>query len=124
MTATVDMWCIVHDGNLLMVLANHFIRFRAWSKCELRVYVVASEKDNTINLRKEVKRFVYDLRINAQVEVVELNQADISAYTSQQTTNFKHEEEILKDMNLRTVDTKCDFQVILDKHPDESRIYI
>ena len=83
---------------------------------------MVSEKDNTINLRKEVKRFVYDLRINAQVEVVELDQPDISAYTSQRTTNFKHEEEILEDMNLRTVDTKCEFQVVLDKHPDESII--
>lgn len=72
MTGTVDMWCIVHDGGLLMLLAHLLIRARAWSKCELRVFVVASEKDNTINLKKEVIRFVYDLRINAQVEVVEL----------------------------------------------------
>ena len=34
------------------------------------------------NLRKEVKRFVYDLRINAQVEVVELDQAAIATYVS------------------------------------------
>ena len=53
-----------------------------------------------------------------------MDQADISAYISQRTTNFKHEEEILEDMNHRTVDTKREFQVILDKHPDESRIYI
>ena len=109
MTETVDMWCIIHDGNLLVLLANLLVRSRAWSKCELRIYVVASEKDNTINLRKEVKRFAYDLRINAQVEVVELNQADIFAYTSQRTMDFKHEEEILEHMNLRTLDTKREF---------------
>jgi len=58
MTETVDMWCIVHDGSLLVLLANLLVRSRAWSKCELRVYFVASKKDNTINLRKEVKGFV------------------------------------------------------------------
>ena len=36
-----------------------------------------------------------------------------------------HDEEILEDMNLRTGDMKQnEFQVILDKHPDKSRIYI
>ena len=71
-----------------MLLANLLIRSRAWSKCELRVYIVASEKDNTINLQKEVKLLVYDLRINAQVEIVELDQAAIAAYVSQRTLDL------------------------------------
>ena len=40
-TNLVGLWCIVHDGSLLMLLANFLIQSRAWSKCELRVYVVA-----------------------------------------------------------------------------------
>ena len=40
------------------------------------------------------------------MEVVELDQANISAYTTQRKTNFKHNEEMLQDMNLRNVDMK------------------
>ena len=46
-----------------MLLANLLIRSRAWSKCELRVYVVA----------------------RAQVDVIELEQAAIAAYVFQRT---------------------------------------
>ena len=66
-TNLVGLWCIVHDGNLLMLLVNLLIQSRARNKCQLRIYVVA--------------------RINAHVEVVESYQVAITTYVSQRTVD-------------------------------------
>lgn len=72
MTGSVDVWCVVHDGGLLLLVSYLLLRNRVWRKCELHVFVVASDSDDTVNLKKNMDKFMYDLRINATVDVVAL----------------------------------------------------
>lgn len=112
---TVDVWWIVHDGGLLMLLpfllkqhkvavANvnletiHFDRvvsvcplfhsgiscirncvplinslfLQVWKKCKMRIFTVAQMDDNSIQMKKDLQMFLYHLRLNAEVEVVEM----------------------------------------------------
>lgn len=72
LTGTVDLWFIVNDGGILLLTAYLLLRNRVWCKCRLRVFVVTSEPDADGMLQHAMSRFVYDLRISADVEIVEM----------------------------------------------------
>ena len=63
---------IVHDGGLLMLLPFLLKQHRTWKSCKLRIFTVAQMEDNSIQMKKDLKSFLYALRIDAEVEVVEM----------------------------------------------------
>lgn len=68
----IDVWWIVHDGGLLMLLPFLLKQHRTWKNCKMRIFTVAQMEDNSIQMKKDLKKFLYDLRIEAEVEVVEM----------------------------------------------------
>ena len=72
MVGTIDIWWIVHDGGLLMLLPFLLRQHKTWMKCKLRIFTVAQMEDNSIQMKKDLETFLYHLRIDAQVQVVEL----------------------------------------------------
>ncbi len=68
----IDIWWIVHDGGLLMLLPFLLKQHRTWKNCKLRIFTVAQMEDNSIQMKKDLKMFLYHLRIAAEVEVVEM----------------------------------------------------
>lgn len=45
---------------------------KVWKNCVLRIFTVAQMEDNSIQMKKDLETFLYHLRIEAQVQVVEL----------------------------------------------------
>lgn len=43
-----------------------------WRKCAMRIFTVAQMEDNSIQMKKDLATFLYHLRIEADVEVVEM----------------------------------------------------
>lgn len=72
MIGTIDVWWIVHDGGLLMLLPFLLRQHRTWKNCKIRIFTVAQMEDNSIQMKKDLKKFLYHLRIDAEVEVVEM----------------------------------------------------
>lgn len=97
----IDVWWIVHDGGMLMLLpfllrqhkvcvtcmflsytaaapiyhcanANAVCSSQVWRKCAMRIFTVAQMEDNSIQMKKDLATFLYHLRIDAYVEVVEM----------------------------------------------------
>lgn len=54
-----------------------------WRKCKMRIFTVAQMDDNSIQMKKDLMIFLYHLRIDAEVEVVEMVRD--SSGTSSQT---------------------------------------
>uniref|UniRef100_A0A8D3DV32 Solute carrier family 12 member 5b n=1 Tax=Scophthalmus maximus TaxID=52904 RepID=A0A8D3DV32_SCOMX len=75
----IDVWWIVHDGGMLMLLPFLLRQHKVWRKCKMRIFTVAQLDDNSIQMKKDLITFLYHLRIDAVVEVVELHDSDISA---------------------------------------------
>ncbi|KAJ8367503.1 hypothetical protein AAFF_G00317060 [Aldrovandia affinis] len=75
----IDVWWIVHDGGMLMLLPFLLRQHKVWRKCKMRIFTVAQMDDNSIQMKKDLTTFLYHLRINAEVEVVEMQDSDISA---------------------------------------------
>jgi potassium/chloride transporter 4/5/6 len=69
---------IVHDGGLLMLLPFLLKQHRTWKGCKMRIFTVAQMEDNSIQMKKDLKSFLYALRIDAEVEVVEMVRIDFS----------------------------------------------
>ena len=100
--ATIDVWWIVHDGGLLMLLPHLLRQHRVWKHCRIRILTVAQVTDNFVQMREDLKQFLYQLRIDADIEVVELNDGDISAYTYERTLMMEQRTKLLKDIERRS----------------------
>uniref|UniRef100_A0AAR2KBV7 Solute carrier family 12 member 5a n=1 Tax=Pygocentrus nattereri TaxID=42514 RepID=A0AAR2KBV7_PYGNA len=110
----IDVWWIVHDGGMLMLLPFLLRQHKVWRKCKMRIFTVAQMDDNSIQMKKDLTTFLYHLRIDAQVEVVEMV-SDISAYTYEKTLMMEQRSQILKQINLTKTEREREEQLIHDK---------
>ncbi|GFY45605.1 solute carrier family 12 member 6 [Trichonephila inaurata madagascariensis] len=117
-SGNIDVWWIVHDGGLLMLLPFLLKQHKTWKNCKLRIFTVAQLEDNSIQMKKDLAKFLYHLRIEADVEVVEMMDSDISAYTYERTLLMEQRNEILKQLKLSCHGTSSfsDVQNIVDHH--------
>ncbi|XP_055892883.1 solute carrier family 12 member 4-like isoform X2 [Biomphalaria glabrata] len=92
---TIDVWWIVHDGGLLMLLPFLLCQDRTWKNCKLRIFTVAQTEDNSIQMKKDLQTYLYQLRITADVDVVEMSNSDISAYTYERTLIMEQRTDML-----------------------------
>ncbi|XP_073999201.1 solute carrier family 12 member kcc isoform X3 [Rhodnius prolixus] len=118
MTGNIDIWWIVHDGGLLMLLPFLLKQHRTWKNCKLRIFTVAQMEDNSIQMKKDLKTFLYHLRIEAEVEVVEMTDNDISAYTYERTLMMEQRNQMLKELRLNKKESMGMVQAIVDQHHD------
>ncbi|XP_055387834.1 solute carrier family 12 member 7, partial [Condylostylus longicornis] len=135
----IDIWWIVHDGGMLMLLPFLLKQHRTWKNCKLRIFTVAQMEDNSIQMKKDLKTFLYHLRIEAEVEVVEMMNSDISAYTYERTLMMEQRHQMLRELrlnkkeSLKVAQTLVDFnettgedklplvQTIVDHHHETTR---
>lgn len=120
-SGNIDIWWIVHDGGLLMLLPFLLKQHRTWKNCKLRIFTVAQMEDNSIQMKKDLKTFLYHLRIEADVEVVEMMNSDISAYTYERTLMMEQRNQMLRELRLNKKDNFKVVQAIVDHHHDTTR---
>ncbi|KAM9322822.1 solute carrier family 12 member 7-like isoform 2-T2 [Pholidichthys leucotaenia] len=112
----IDVWWIVHDGGLLMLLPFLLSQHKVWRKCKMRIFTVAQMDDNSIQLKKDLQRFIYNLRLDAMVEVVEMHDSDISAFTYEKTLVMEQRSQMLKQMQLSRTEREREAQLIHDRN--------
>ena len=93
----VDVWWVVHDGGLLLMIAHLLLRHRAWDKCKLRVHTVLQKAQDPGAVRRSLQAVLRDFRIDAEVSVVEAgDDADMYAYTHDWTMR-KEQAEMFRE---------------------------
>ncbi|XP_058849903.1 solute carrier family 12 member 4 isoform X5 [Acipenser ruthenus] len=112
----VDVWWIVHDGGMLMLLPFLLKQHKVWRKCKMRIFTVAQMDDNSIQMKKDLAMFLYQLRIEAEVEVVEMHNSDISAYTYERTLMMEQRSQMLRQMRLSSAERDREAQLVKDRH--------
>uniref|UniRef100_A0A3B5A446 Solute carrier family 12 member 7-like n=1 Tax=Stegastes partitus TaxID=144197 RepID=A0A3B5A446_9TELE len=113
---TIDVWWIVHDGGLLMLLPFLLSQHKVWRKCQMRIFTVAQMDDNSIQMKKDLQMFLYHLRLDAVVEVVEMHDSDISAFTYEKTLVMEQRSQMLKQMQLSRTEREREAQLIHDRN--------
>ncbi|XP_074646904.1 solute carrier family 12 member 4-like isoform X2 [Tubulanus polymorphus] len=114
-SGTIDVWWIVHDGGMLMLLPFLLRQHKVWKNCKTRIFTVAQMEDNSVQMEKDLRTFMYHLRMDAEVEVVEMTDSDISAYTVERTLMMQQRTQMLKQMQLRKHAAKVDAQNIVER---------
>ncbi|XP_035282014.1 solute carrier family 12 member 6-like isoform X2 [Anguilla anguilla] len=112
----IDVWWIVHDGGMLMLLPFLLRQHKVWRKCGMRIFTVAQMEDNSIQMKKDLATFLYHLRIEAEVEVVEMHNSDISAYTYERTLMMEQRSQMLRQMRLSKSDRDREAQLVKDRN--------
>uniref|UniRef100_A0A665VIQ5 Solute carrier family 12 member 7-like n=1 Tax=Echeneis naucrates TaxID=173247 RepID=A0A665VIQ5_ECHNA len=112
---TIDVWWVVHDGGMLMLLPFLLRQHKVWKKCKMRIFTVAQMDDNSIQMKKDLQMFLYHLRLNAEVEVVEMHDNDISAFTYEKTLVMEQRSQMLKQMQLSKTEREREIQSITDE---------
>uniref|UniRef100_A0A1A8P6W8 Solute carrier family 12 (Potassium/chloride transporters), member 7 n=1 Tax=Nothobranchius rachovii TaxID=451742 RepID=A0A1A8P6W8_9TELE len=112
---TIDVWWVVHDGGMLMLLPFLLRQHKVWRKCKMRIFTVAQMDDNSIQMKKDLQMFLYHLRLDAAVEVVEMHDNDISAFTYEKTLVMEQRSQMLKQMHLSRTEREREIQSITDE---------
>ncbi|XP_075864034.1 solute carrier family 12 member 7 isoform X1 [Microcebus murinus] len=112
----IDVWWVVHDGGMLMLLPFLLRQHKVWRKCRMRIFTVAQEADNSIQMKRDLQTFLYHLRISAEVEVVEMVENDISAFTYEKTLVMEQRSQMLKQMQLSKTEREREAQLIHDRN--------
>ncbi|KAL3692697.1 hypothetical protein R1sor_006348 [Riccia sorocarpa] len=81
---TIDLYWIVRDGGLMLLLSQLLRAKDSFESCKIQVFCIAEEDTEAEELKADVRKFLYDLRMLAEVIVVtmkswETNQEDAEA---------------------------------------------
>ncbi|PFX32292.1 TBC1 domain family member 31 [Stylophora pistillata] len=71
-------------------------------------------EDNSIQMKKDLESFMYQLRIKAQVEVIEMMDQDISEYTYERTLLMEQRHQMLREMHLSRKESKREIQDVVE----------
>ncbi|CAJ0601996.1 unnamed protein product [Cylicocyclus nassatus] len=94
-----DVWWVVHDGGLLMLLPFLLKQHKTWKNTVIRLFAIAQLEDNNVQMKSDLEKFLYHLRIEAQVYVIEMPDSDISDYTYERTLKMEERTKLLKSLN-------------------------
>lgn len=106
LSGTVDIWWIVADGGILLLLPCLLSKHKVWSNCRTRLFVVAEEvadEDPSLVLQHELEAYVRDFRLNVEVCVKILRQDDAHIDVEPAATRAEtaHDEEPTNDQDAR-----------------------
>eukprot|EP01137_Pigoraptor_chileana_P021003 Opistho-2@84147 len=96
MAGSVDVWWIVHEGGMLLLLGFLLTKHRVWKKCRLRLFVVAEFEDNSVAIEAALKNLLINLRISAEVTVVEMDAIDFQPFMQEWTVRLERRQETRK----------------------------
>jgi potassium/chloride transporter 4/5/6 len=66
-------------------------------------------------MKTNLDKFIYQLRIPATVEVVEIPETDVSAYAVERTMALEQRKQLLTRLQLNKDEQKQDVESLLDK---------
>lgn len=98
-----------------MLLPFLLRKHKTWKNTSIRLFTIAQPEDNTLQMKADLERFLYHLRIEATVHVIELESSDdISEYTYERTLKIEERFKLLKEM-LPKEKKVADIQATMDE---------
>ncbi|KAK1552204.1 hypothetical protein Q3G72_012305 [Acer saccharum] len=74
---TIDLYWIVRDGGLMLLLSQLLLTKESFESCKIQVFCIAEEDSDAEGLKADVKKFLYDLRMQAEVIVITMRSWDV-----------------------------------------------
>ena len=77
LSGNIDIWWMVSDGGILLMLPFLLQRHAVWRHCHLRLFTVIHTTDDPHLIKKELEMYVAEHRIQAEVHVVLVQDFDV-----------------------------------------------
>ncbi|KAJ0989759.1 hypothetical protein J5N97_008115 [Dioscorea zingiberensis] len=74
---TIDLYWIVRDGGLMLLLSQLLLTKESFESCKIQVFCIAEEDTEAEELKADVKKFLYDLRMQAEVIVITMKSWEV-----------------------------------------------
>lgn len=74
---TIDLYWIVRDGGLMLLLSQLLRSKESFESCKIQVFCIAEEDTSAEDLKADVRKFLYDLRMQAEVIVVTMKSWEV-----------------------------------------------
>lgn len=87
----IDIWWVVHDGGLLLLLPYLLKRNRVWKRCSIRLFALAKDTRDSIRLRLKISKMIGGFRLGVvkEVHVLCLGREDVDAFANNRTSMMK-----------------------------------
>ncbi|KAL7753304.1 hypothetical protein RI367_001079 [Sorochytrium milnesiophthora] len=93
---SIDIYWIVHDGGILTILPFLLKKHTVWRRCRMRIFAVAQLTDNSVLMKQQLVDSLRHLRIDAESDVVELGDYDISEFAYERTMLLHERQQLMQ----------------------------
>ncbi|CAL2032658.1 unnamed protein product [Caenorhabditis brenneri] len=99
LTGFIDIWWIVQDGGILMLIAYLLRQHKVWKGCTLRIFAV-SEQDSTKSedMKAGLQKYIYMLRIDAELFIVDLLDMEVSDEVVEKAAEVERKQKEREEM--------------------------
>lgn len=116
---TIDLYWIVRDGGLMLLLSQLLLTKESFESCKIQVFCISEEDTDAEELKADVKKFLYDLRMQAEVIVVTMksweSHMESSSTVAQQDDS--HEAYTSAQQRIRTYLDEMKETAQRERHP-------
>jgi potassium/chloride transporter 4/5/6 len=98
---TIDLYWIVRDGGLMLLLSQLLLTKESFESCKIQVFCIAEEDTEAAELKADVKKFLYDLRMQAEVIVVTMKSMEARTELSSAAKKDPEEEHVNAQHRIR-----------------------
>ncbi|KAK8451900.1 hypothetical protein SEVIR_5G024400v4 [Setaria viridis] len=98
---TIDLYWIVRDGGLMLLLSQLLLTKESFESCKIQVFCIAEEDTEAEELKADVKKFLYDLRMQAEVIVVTMKSMEARTELSSGAKKDPEEEHASAQHRIR-----------------------
>uniref|UniRef100_A0A914HTG4 Uncharacterized protein n=1 Tax=Globodera rostochiensis TaxID=31243 RepID=A0A914HTG4_GLORO len=118
-----DVYWIVRDGGLCVLITFLLKQSVVWRNCKIRIVGVARPQENSVELRTRLHNYVYQLRINAEILVTEINDPALSKTAYERTLLMEERTKMIQQMQQmqRRGLTSLHSQINGDSTPEQSK---
>ncbi|CAK8993144.1 Cation-chloride cotransporter 1 (OsCCC1) (Potassium-chloride cotransporter 1) [Durusdinium trenchii] len=67
---TIDVWWLLHDGDMLVLLPFLLQRHKVWANCELRIFAIADDLVDFSVSSQRLQKHLDHLRITAEIKMI------------------------------------------------------
>jgi amino acid transporter len=93
----IDIWWIVADGGILLLLAYLLTKHPVWQRCRMRLFAVADDtNDDPVQVKNELEMYLRDFRLEIEVHVKVIDPNSDFARAEQRAAKLAAEVEQLK----------------------------
>lgn len=97
-SGTIDIYYVVHDGGLSLLVAYLLQKHKVWRNCKIRCLTPAGQSQNNVKLHDTLKKHLYNLRIRAETKVVDFAESSATEEAFLRTLIMEDRNKLLRDL--------------------------